>query len=92
MANVPIAFQVPRLEDAEHSALKALYAGEATAYQQRLALQIIINKLSRAQDLPYIPGSFDETAFLNGRAFVGQQLLKYFNLPVGKLKEDNNNG
>lgn len=86
----PVAFDYPKLTKDEHQALKALRKGDASAYQQQLALQVIINKLSRAQDLLYIPGSFDQSAFLNGRAFVGQSLLKYVNLPVGKIEVENN--
>lgn len=71
----------------EIEAIKAVYKGEATPGQQRQCLVTIVNKLSRAKDLLYIPGSFDETAFLNGRAFVGLKVLKYINLPPGKLKE-----
>ena len=33
-------------------------------------------------DLGYIPGSFDESAFLSGRGFVGQQITKAINTPV----------
>lgn len=72
-------------------ALKAVYDGTANDGQQRLALKVIVNNFSRAQDLLYIPESFDETAFLNGRAYVGQRILKYINIPVGKLKEDTGN-
>ena len=83
----PVVFKIAKIDDQEHRALRALRRGEATDYEQKLALQVIINKISRAQDLLYIPGSFDQSAFMNGRAFVGQQLLKYLNLPVGKIEE-----
>tara|TARA_R110002072_G_scaffold266030_1_gene424902 strand:+ start:6131 stop:6418 length:288 start_codon:yes stop_codon:yes gene_type:complete len=86
----PVIFKTQKLSDDEHRAIRSLYKGDATEHQQRLALKVIINKISRAQDLLYIPGSFDESAFLNGRAFVGQQLLKYLNLPVGKIEEVEN--
>lgn len=75
----------PRITKPEAMAIKALYAGEASPYQQKLALSTIVNKFSRAKDLLYIPSSFDETAFLNGRAFVGQKILKYINVPIGQL-------
>jgi len=78
-------FVTKKLDKTEIEALKALNAGTASAYEQKLALATICNTFSRAQDLPYIPGSFDETAFFNGRAFVGQQILKIINLPIGKL-------
>lgn len=82
-----IATQTRELTKPEVIALQALHQGEATPYQQRLALKVIVNDFCRAQDALYIPGSFDQTAFLNGRAFVGHRILKYINIPVGKLDE-----
>lgn len=81
-------FKCRELTKPEHEALKALHAGEADEYQQQLALKVIVNVFSRAQDMTYIPGSFDQTAVLSGRAFVGQKILKYLNIPVGKLIEE----
>lgn len=80
-----VCFQTPELSRLDIEAIKALNKGQATEHQQRLALSVICNKFSRAQDALYIPGTFDETAFLNGRAFVGQKILKIINLPIGKL-------
>ena len=85
-------FDCPELSKEEHIALKNLYSGEADEGQQRLALAIIVNKFSRTHDLTYIPGSFDQSSFTAGRAFVGQKILKYLNLPVGKLKEEEKHG
>ena len=82
-----IATQTRTLTKDEVIALQALHKGDATPYQQKLALKVIVNDFCRAQDALYIPGSFDQTAFLNGRAFVGQRILKYINIPVGKLDE-----
>lgn len=83
--NKSICFQTALLDKREIEAIKALSEGEATGYQQKLALTIIINKFSRAQDLLYVPNSSDETSFLNGRGFVGQKILKIINVPIGKL-------
>ena len=88
MSDAPIEFRVPIVDEREHRALRALYTGTASEHQQRVALKVIINKLSRAQDLLYIPGNTEGTAFINGRAFVGQQLLKYLNLPIGKITDE----
>lgn len=85
--SAPQAAKVRPPDKEELIALRAVYNGEANPYQQRLALYLITNVFSRAQDVLYIPGSFDQTAFLNGRAFVGQQILKYIKIPVGKLDE-----
>lgn len=80
-------FNHPPLDRQDVEALKALNQGTASADQQRLALYVIVNKLSRAHDVLYLPGSFDESAFLSGRGFVGQKILKYIKIPIGKLNE-----
>ena len=82
----PDPFECRDLTKQEHAAIKAVYAGNATEHQQRLCLEVIVNTFSRAHDLLIVPGSPDGTGILNGRAFVGQKILKYLNLPVGKLK------
>jgi hypothetical protein len=82
-----IAAQTRTPTKEEVIALQCLHRGEANEYQQKLALKVIVNDFCRAHDALYIPGSFDQTAFLNGRAFVGQRILKYINIPVGKLDE-----
>jgi len=83
----PQSLFVEPLTKAEVHALRDLHKGVATEHQQHVALFVIINKFARAQDLLYVPDSFDQTAILNGRAFVGQQILKYINIPVGKIDE-----
>jgi len=82
--NTPVAFRTEDLTIQEHRSIRSLAAGDAEPHQQKEAIAVILKKFSRANDLLYIPGTFDETAFLNGRAFVGQQLLKYINLPVNE--------
>ena len=83
-----VALDVPQLTKQEHVAIKTLAKGEASPDQQLLALEVIVKKFSRAFDLGYVPGSFDQSAFLSGRGFVGQQITKYINTTV---KEDSNN-
>lgn len=80
-----VAFDVQPLARQEQMALKMLAQGEATPHQQTVALECIVKKLSRAFELGYIPGSFDQSAFLAGRGFVGQQITKAINSP---LKEE----
>lgn len=86
----PVATKTPPITDKEHAALKAVYQGQADEYQQRLALKVIVNTFSRAHDVSYVPGSFDQSAFLAGRGYVGQIILKYLNLPIGRLPEGDN--
>jgi hypothetical protein len=85
-----IEIQTPALTKEEHTALQLLHEGQADSYQQQLALKVIVNKFSRAHDMTYIPGPTGEraSAFLSGRGFVGQKILKYLNLPIGKLEEE----
>ena len=84
------ALMVPELDREEHAALVALSKGEANEGQQILALQVIVKKFSQPQDLLYIPGSFDETGFINGRAFVAAKIRLYLGRPVSKTKESSN--
>lgn len=87
-----ICLQVRQPHKHEHEALKNLSDGTATEYQQKLALKYIVDSLCRAHDLLYVPNSFDETAFINGRAFVGQNIVRIIKQPVGKYdKEAENN-
>ncbi len=78
-------FEYDKVTKEEGIALKQLYAGEADAHQQRLALQLIVKKFARAHDLAFIPGAPDESVFLAGRSFVGKRILRYLEVPVDKL-------
>jgi hypothetical protein len=69
-------FFVPEINNLEMNAVKACWAGEASASQQRMALDVTINKLSMADLMSYQPGSFDQTAFLSGREFVGKAIRR----------------
>ena len=69
-------FELPELTEAEVVAIKACWVGEATSHQQRQAMNVVVDKLSMADRLPYQVGSFDQTAFLNGRAWVGKALRR----------------
>ena len=86
----PNCFNVAKVTKEEHRALRALRTGEATPGQQGMALALITNKISRTHDVLFVPGAADESAFLAGRAFVGSQVLKLLNIPVGKLEETQN--
>lgn len=90
MSSDLISLQVEQVWRHEHEAIKALSEGRADEYQQGLALSVIVNKFSRAHDMGYIPDSFDQTAFLAGRSFVGKQIVKYTKLSVSKTPEVDN--
>lgn len=83
-----LAFHVPELTLDEARAIKSLYRGDASEYQQRQALATIIDKLCKTHDLSFMPESFSETSFLNGRAFVGKKILKIIHQ---KIEEETEN-
>jgi hypothetical protein len=86
--NTPVVFRVRTLTRSEHAAVKACFAGEATAHQQLTAMAIIVKDFAGVHDQSYIPGSDRDTAFKEGRRFVGQQILKYNTLPVSQSNEE----
>jgi len=86
-----ISLQVRQPHKHEHEALKNLSKGVATDYQQKAALKYIVEALCRTHDLLYIPNSFDETAFINGRAFVGQNITRILKQPIGKYDTEAEN-
>jgi hypothetical protein len=82
------ALAVKKLDAQEHEAIRRCYEGTAEPHQQRLAIQVIVKEFCQPQDLLYVPGSFDETAFINGRAFVASRIRAYALRPVGKTQEE----
>jgi len=71
--------------EAEVAAVKAVAAGNASAGQQKLALDWIIHKAARTYDEPFLPGQHDLTMNLLGRRNVGMQIVKLINVPGKKL-------
>jgi hypothetical protein len=64
-------------------AIKALASGTANADQQKRAIHWIINTAAGAYELSYRSdgeGGERETAFAEGRRFVGLQLVKLVNM------------
>lgn len=80
-------FKVPGLTVREIRALRSLETGDATPGEQQLALSIILKKFARTYDVHFIPGAPDESTFLTGRAFVGQEILKYLRFDPLRLQE-----
>jgi hypothetical protein len=85
-------FTIGRLTREEAESIQAVARGEANQRQQLLTLKVFVDKLSQAHNLTYSPNSFDESAFLAGRAFVGKQLLKIINSPIAKLIGEKTDG
>jgi len=61
-------------------ALKALERGDATPEQGKLALHWIVQTLCKKDDLSYRPTSDRDTAFAEGKRFVGLQIVKLLKL------------
>lgn len=72
-------------------ALKALHAGAASPEQQRMALVWIVNIAAATQGLSYQPGHDGDrdTCFMEGRRFVGRQILDEIELPAETLRKRN---
>ena len=87
----PECFKSSELSKTEIYAIQKLEEGTADAYNQTVALQAILKKICRVYDTHFIPDSPNQTAFLEGRGFCGQQILKYMRLDpqvINKLGED----
>ena len=76
-------------ELADASAMQALLNGTADSNQQRRAIDWIVQIASGAYDLSYRPGSDGErdTAFAEGRRFVGLSIVKLTKLNLMTLRE-----
>ena len=75
---LPVDYDAPTVE-----ALQALQRGEAAPHQQKLALDWIINKACGSYDVSFRSdqdGGDRETAFAEGRRFVGLQTIKLLSL------------
>lgn len=88
------AYLPPPYEPADASAIQALLIGEANKDQQQRALKWIIESAAGTYDLSYRPGSDGdrETAFAEGRRFVGLNVVKLTRLNVSKLVRNEEHG
>ena len=79
---------------ADAAALQAMRRGEATPDQQIRALEYIVGTICDRNGMSFRPGPDGEreTAFAEGRRFVGNQIVKLTNIPLSRIKEDNPNG
>ena len=82
------AWHPPLWEKADAGALQALARGEAAPHQQQRALKFLIESLAGTYDMTYRPESDRDTAFAEGRRFVGLQVVKLLNLKLEKLTHD----
>lgn len=76
------------LNKADVLAIKMLAQGEATAEQQKRALEAIIGRVACADELSFRAddhGGTRETDFSEGKRYVGLQLRKLLNTPLDIL-------
>lgn len=66
-------------------AVKAVMAGTASEGQQRRAMAFIVNQICGTYDLSYRPTSDRDTAFAEGKRFVGLQCVKFANINIAAL-------
>ena len=73
-------------------AIQALMKGDADSNQQKRALDWIINIAAGTYDLSYRPGVEGErdTAFSEGKRFVGLSIVKMTRLNAMKLRSEEN--
>lgn len=84
----------PEYDDTDIAAMQALILGEATPYQQKRALDWIIVRAALTYDQSFrSDGTGRADAFLEGRRFVGNQVIKLTKLtPTQKEKSDGRSG
>lgn len=78
-------------EDADAMAIQALSRGQASAVQQKKALDWILNRACATYDFAYRPGGQEgerDTTIALGRAFVGQQIVKLMKIKIGLLRRE----
>lgn len=65
-------------EPADATAIQSLQRGDCPAHLQQRALDFIVNRLCGTYDLSYRPGDGGDrdTAFAEGKRWVGMQLVK----------------
>jgi len=72
------------------SAIQAISRGDASAEQQRRALDWIIKAAAMTYDETFVPGQADVSSFLSGRRSVGLQVVKLLHLNTGALRRTDN--
>lgn len=81
------AFAPADYHPADVSSIQALHRGEATPDQQKQALAFIVGTIAEKDGLSWRPGADGawQTAFAEGRRFVGLQIVKMLNMSLRDL-------
>lgn len=77
----------PDYTESEVQAVRALYRGEASARQQRMALDCIV-RFAGTHDMSYRPADPHATAFAEGRRKVGLDIVWLINQAPTKTDPD----
>lgn len=75
----------PKYRRTEALAIKALYDGDASAAQQKIALNAIIEKIAATHDLGWFADSERASSFASGRRFVGLEIVYVIKQSLDRL-------
>jgi hypothetical protein len=81
-ADAPAPFDLPDV-----AAVQAVYRGNASEDQQKRAMEWVIKGAAQIGSQSYRAGDSHATAFVEGRRFVGAQILSLLALSVEDLKK-----
>jgi hypothetical protein len=81
------AWAPPPREIVDIAAVQALARGDASEHQQRHALTWIIESVCRTYQPSYSPAGDRDTAFAEGRRFVGLMLVETLKLNLARLQQ-----
>ena len=74
------------------AAIQAVAEGRADEAQQQRAITTIVEKLCQTYDLSYSPDSERDSAFAEGKRFVGLQIAKLIRLNYSTIARAKPNG
>ena len=85
----PEPWKPPQWEPEDAYAVQAVMYGRASEDQQKRAMAFIVNQVCGTYDLSYRPTSDRDTAFAEGKRFVGLQMVKFAQLNIARLRGTN---
>jgi hypothetical protein len=83
------AWHPAQWEPEDGFAMQAVMYGRASEEQQKRAMRFLLNEICGTYDLSYRPTSDRDTAFAEGKRFVGLQLVKFAQLNIAALRGKN---
>ncbi len=82
------AFKPAIYESADITAIQQLEQGIAEPEMQKRAFKWIVEEVCKTYDLSYRPGDSHDTAFAEGKRFVGLGIVKMLKLEPGKMRRE----